>query len=170
MELIKNKLLVSQEILGGKAMNLMHLEKVSQMQGINFKVPKWQVVTWEQLNSLLPKELQKETDFELVSSFVNQLEIPIEVIAEIKRNFNILNEQSGNWFAVRSSALDEDGTNFSFAGQFESYLFVAPEQLGEYIKKVWLSAFSKRVQSYRAENGLPPQVKISVIIQEMVDS
>jgi phosphoenolpyruvate synthase/pyruvate phosphate dikinase len=74
------------------------------------------------------------------------------------------------FWAVRSSAIDEDGSDFSFAGQFESYLFVNRENLAESIKKVWKSAFSNRVAEYRKNNSLKPSSGIAVIIQEMVDA
>ncbi|MDX1565909.1 MAG: PEP/pyruvate-binding domain-containing protein, partial [Phycisphaeraceae bacterium] len=60
----------------------------------------------------------------------------------------------GEPVAVRSSAVEEDGTGHSFAGQLESFLFVGHEQVLEKIKAVWRSAFSPRVIAYRAERGL----------------
>ncbi len=74
------------------------------------------------------------------------------------------------YFAVRSSAPDEDSDHFSFAGQFESYLYVTKEELAEKVKKVWHSAFSERVKSYRRNNQLPESSGLSVIIQKMADA
>lgn len=73
--------------------------------------------------------------------------------------------------AVRSSALDEDGKQHSFAGQFDSFLFVAPQDVAGKVISVWQSAFNERVLAYRRENGLeqPPQAP-AVLIQQMVDS
>jgi len=73
-------------------------------------------------------------------------------------------------FAVRSSAIDEDGAKHSFAGQFESFLFVKPKNLAEKIKAVWQSAHSPRVAEYRRHHGLSPQTQIAVIVQEMIDA
>ena len=77
---------------------------------------------------------------------------------------------NGEKVAVRSSALDEDGSSFSFAGQFESYLFVAPEEVPEKVLLVWQSAFSERVLAYRRENELQPSKPPAVLIQRMVDA
>lgn len=73
-------------------------------------------------------------------------------------------------FAVRSSATDEDGAKHSFAGQYESFLFVKPQNLAEKIKAVWQSAHSPRVIEYRRHHNLAPQTGIAVIIQEMIDA
>jgi len=74
------------------------------------------------------------------------------------------------YFAVRSSAVDEDGSLHSFAGQFESYLYVGREELPEKLKQVWRSAHSERVQAYRESHALRASQGIAVIIQEMVDA
>ena len=52
---------------------------------------------------------------------------------------------NGARVAVRSSALEEDGTRHSFAGQLDSFLFVKPAEVTERVTAVWRSAFSKRV-------------------------
>ncbi|HRE07421.1 MAG TPA: PEP/pyruvate-binding domain-containing protein, partial [Opitutaceae bacterium] len=58
-------------------------------------------------------------------------------------------------FAVRSSAVDEDGAEHSFAGQLDSYLFVPLDRLLEKVEAVWRSGFSERILAYRRERGLP---------------
>ncbi len=74
-------------------------------------------------------------------------------------------------FAVRSSAVDEDGATHSFAGQLESFLNVSKEEVLEKIRMVWQSGFSDRIVSYREQAGLslPPPVP-AVLIQHMVPS
>lgn len=73
-------------------------------------------------------------------------------------------------FAVRSSAAGEDGAAFSFAGQFESYLCVKPDELSARIADVRQSAFSERVVAYRKHHGLSDAGGVAVIVQEMVDA
>ncbi|MEP7345676.1 MAG: PEP/pyruvate-binding domain-containing protein, partial [Gemmatimonadaceae bacterium] len=77
---------------------------------------------------------------------------------------------AGELLAVRSSAVEEDGAAHSFAGQFESYLFVAPDEVAARIKDVWSGAASARVMAYRRELGLdgesPPP---AVLVQRMVE-
>ena len=71
--------------------------------------------------------------------------------------------------AVRSSALDEDGATRAFAGQFESFLFVAPQDVGAKVAAVWRSAFSARLRDYRTAHGLAdvPQPP-AVLVQQMI--
>ena len=74
------------------------------------------------------------------------------------------------FFAVRSSALEEDGTQHSFAGQFESRLYVPKKSLAEAIKAVWASAYSDRVRAYKKAHGLDLQSHMAIIIQQMIDA
>ncbi len=69
---------------------------------------------------------------------------------------------------MRSSALDEDGGEFSFAGLFESKLFVTAETLAQSIQEVWSSAFSERVRLYREKNRLKSEPGLGVIVQVMI--
>lgn len=72
-------------------------------------------------------------------------------------------------FAVRSSAVDEDGAGHSFAGQLESFLNVARADVVARIVDVWRSGFSKRVVAYRLERGLDPSpLPPAVLVQRMV--
>jgi len=75
----------------------------------------------------------------------------------------------GETVAVRSSASDEDGMNFSYAGQLESYLSVPHDSVLEMIEAVWKSGFTDRVYAYRRTQGIntPPPFPI-VIVQRMV--
>ena len=71
-------------------------------------------------------------------------------------------------FAVRSSAIGEDGVENSFAGQFETYLNIAKTQVYEYIEKVQASVLSERVKVYKREHGLETISAPAVLIQRMV--
>lgn len=78
---------------------------------------------------------------------------------------------NGERTAVRSSSVDEDGANASFAGQLESFLFVRPEDVATRIVQVWQSALAARVLAYRGRHGLaqiPPPP--AVLVQRMVDA
>jgi len=77
----------------------------------------------------------------------------------------------GGRLAVRSSAVDEDGAEHSFAGQLDSLLFVAPACVPSAVAQVWRSAFSARMLAYRHEHGLPLVLSPpAVLIQRMVDA
>jgi phosphohistidine swiveling domain-containing protein len=75
-------------------------------------------------------------------------------------------------FAVRSSAVDEDGHRQSFAGQYESFLDVAPgDALEEAVLACWASWYGDRAMAYRS-GGLrrPPVAGMAVLVQELVDA
>lgn len=73
--------------------------------------------------------------------------------------------------AVRSSAVDEDLPDSSFAGQYETVLGVrGPEALTDAVRTVWASAFSPRVESYRREQGSAGLPKIAVLVQRLVEA
>ncbi len=74
----------------------------------------------------------------------------------------------GSLFAVRSSALDEDGQGHSFAGQLDSFLGVARAEVAARVVDVWRSAFSERVITYRAEHGLGACTPPAVVVQRMI--
>ena len=74
----------------------------------------------------------------------------------------------GQPLAVRSSAGDEDGSQHSFAGQFASFLNVAPEDAPERVFDVWQSAFSDQVAAYRRQHALAGARLPAVIVQRML--
>ena len=78
---------------------------------------------------------------------------------------------AGETFAVRSSAVEEDSGEHSFAGQLESYLFVSIDDVPRRIADVWRSAFTERVRTYRRERGIsePPSAP-GVVVQRMIDA
>ncbi|GLR18670.1 PEP/pyruvate-binding domain-containing protein [Portibacter lacus] len=74
------------------------------------------------------------------------------------------------YFSVRSSAVGEDGAEFSFAGQFDSFLYVRKSEMIEKIHAVYASAESDRIKFYRKQNKIEGEIKMGVIIQEMVNA
>ena len=74
--------------------------------------------------------------------------------------------------AVRSSGVAEDLPTASFAGQYDSYLYVkGVEALLANIKKCWASFFTDRSILYRIRNSIPILAgSISVGVQKMVDA
>jgi rifampicin phosphotransferase len=75
----------------------------------------------------------------------------------------------GERFAVRSSAIGEDGDRFSFAGQYDSLLGVRPDQLAAAVRACWRSAFSAHVLAYRLRAGsVTDAAGLAVIVQQMV--
>ena len=94
-----------------------------------------------------------------------------DVVAAIDDAVRSLAASSGDVFAVRSSAADEDAAQQSFAGQLESYLFVSAGQVGDRVARVWASAFTQRVAAYRRNRGLSPAPAPPVVlVQRMIDA
>ncbi len=73
-------------------------------------------------------------------------------------------------FAVRSSAPGEDSAGHSFAGQFESHLFVRASDVPARVRDVLASGQSERVAAYRREHGLPDAGLPRVLVQRMIDA
>jgi len=73
-------------------------------------------------------------------------------------------------FAVRSSAVDEDGAQASFAGQHLTVLNVhAPGDVPEAVREVWWSANSDAAITYRQKVGLFERPRVGVIVQTLLD-
>lgn len=75
-------------------------------------------------------------------------------------------------YAVRSSALSEDGSGASFAGLYESYLNARDgESVLRYVHSCFLSLWSGRAIHYRAIKGLDQgREAMAVVVMEMVQS
>ncbi|MET0261451.1 MAG: PEP/pyruvate-binding domain-containing protein [Rariglobus sp.] len=130
-------------LLGGKAGAL------ARLTSAKLPIPEWFVVS--------PKGWSRDG----VSA-----ELAAEIAAAVREV-----APGATYFAVRSSALDEDGAEHSFAGQLDSFLFVSAERIPEKVEAVWRSGFSERILAYRKERGLAgdPQPP-AVLVQRMIDA
>ncbi|MBN1370495.1 MAG: PEP/pyruvate-binding domain-containing protein [Anaerolineaceae bacterium] len=71
--------------------------------------------------------------------------------------------------AVRSSAVDEDGLQASFAGQHESYLNVSGEEaVRQAVDRCIESAQSSRALAYRQARGLDEHSGVAVLVQQFI--
>jgi len=79
--------------------------------------------------------------------------------------------QGGQRVAVRSSSVEEDGSQNSFAGQFDSFLHVASCDITDHAYKVWDSASSDHIEAYRESQGASGEVPLpAVLVQQMIDA
>ena len=153
--------------MGGKAAAL------SSLSGSGMKIPAWFVITpaaFEAgLSSAERRALLQAEGQEELSEFFAQVSPAPRVLEEVEQRFATLFGDT-RYVAVRSSGIQEDGVEHSFAGQFDSYLSVTRERLPARITDVWRSGFSERVLAYRRENDLEglPQAP-AVLVQEMID-
>lgn len=138
MRFLYSSQLKGHEAIGAKAKGLIRLQEEG------FKVPDWGVIPAD----LLFEDISgNETD---LKTKIRQFGISDAFIKDVISNF-----KDTRLWSVRSSAEEEDGHDFSFAGQFDTYLYVSAEKLAERIKDVWLSAYSDRIIQYRKINHLP---------------
>lgn len=89
--------------------------------------------------------------------------IPATISAAVSQ---ALADLPGNAFAVRSSAVAEDGAEASFAGQFETIVGVSREGVASAIARCWSSAGNGRALSYRA--AVRKEQAMGVIVQPLV--
>lgn len=73
-------------------------------------------------------------------------------------------------YAVRSSALDEDGADHSFAGLQDTHLNVVYDDILDKVKACYQSQFNERAREYRKSFGIEESRGMTVIVQEMVDA
>ncbi|MEO9531777.1 MAG: PEP/pyruvate-binding domain-containing protein [Crocinitomicaceae bacterium] len=148
------------EQIGGKGLNLFKLKSF----GLN--VPEFVVIDESKLSSIIPDALKQHYDADKIRQFIDDHELDATFLDEIKATISNADEKQ---FAVRSSAVQEDGKEFSFAGQFETHLYVNFTDIPQFVKEIWKSNFTNRVEQYVKNNNLTPQYGIAVVIQEMID-
>jgi pyruvate,water dikinase len=112
----------------------------------------------------------------------NSLSLNSERIQELIRSSSMQNslreaiqwafdELGMSYVAVRSSAIAEDSTAASWAGQLESYLNTTRSELIRDVQRCWASMFSIRALSYRLQHGEAKNfIAMAVVVQEMIAS
>lgn len=151
--------------MGGKAGAL------AALAGAYLPIPPWFVVSSDAFQESNPGDLGPMLecgDNKLLQEALELLVPGDDLCCEIAAALTRLCPH-GELVAVRSSALDEDGGEHSFAGQLDSFLFVPPADVPDRIAAVWRSGFNDRVLAYRREKGLSPLPSPpAVLVQRMV--
>ncbi len=171
MNCIPENTAVSVKSIGGKAYNLNHL------CGAGMNVPQWLVLSSDIFAELLGSRVSEYRS--LLRSYDEHSRSAIVELIDgcefTERTRQLISHKVSELFggepvSVRSSATDEDGESFSFAGMLESYLNVSGiEDILACVKRCYLSCFSERIMEYRSGNGLiSPEISVAVIIQRMV--
>lgn len=152
-----------EQLLGGKGFNLAQLVKSGATTA------PWFAVTTRALSDVLRKSTRDQSP-ESIRESIRQAQFPETLVRELRTALSGMRADE-DFLAVRSSAVGEDGAGLSYAGQLESFLFVHPDDVPEYVREVWLSAYSDRVFEYRRRNGLPPVMPgVAVIVQKMINA
>jgi phosphohistidine swiveling domain-containing protein len=153
-------------LLGGKAAAL------AQLYAAGLPVPPFVVVTTAggraSLDDASGAEVSLTLSAEAVAKIVEGAKLSPQLAAALEALLVTL-APGGSAFAVRSSAVEEDGGENSFAGQLSSFLNVPHDQVAARVTDVWRSAYRPSVAAYRRERGLigAPQLP-AVLIQPMV--
>jgi pyruvate,water dikinase len=134
-------------LVGGKAANLSRLARMYQRVPDGFCIP---VTVMEQAH---PRELRDEIA-QAIADLMACHSLPELVVA------------------VRSSAVDEDGSAASFAGQHETFLnIVGVDSIMHAVTRCWESARSARALEYRRKQGLSGAcVQLAVLVQQLIAS
>lgn len=180
---IKNEDKVRINILGGKGSSLLQLysQKVNVPLGYIVTTKVYDIfIKDNNLETKINRELQdlknnNENDIQVIEKISKRIrdiimnsEIRKEIIDKIYKDFDKLNSE---FVAVRSSANVEDAQTLSWAGQFDSYMFVNKQLLIRSILNCWCSLYSTRAILYSLKNNfIDKEIKMAVIIQEMIES
>jgi pyruvate,water dikinase len=131
-------------VVGGKAAGLARLETLGA------RVPAWVVI---------PAPVMR-AEMEAAAGEGSLPEIVAEAAVRV----------GGDEFAVRSSAVVEDGALHSFAGQFDTLLRVRREALADAVRACWASARGDRALDYLARTQAADRgMDLAVIIQCMIE-
>jgi len=130
----------------------------------------------DKLRSLLAGvRIRKYQDLEVVSEeiqeTVNGKPVPDDLAAAIYQGFDQLAGRSrGAGFALRSSAVGED-TDFTFAGQYLSFLNIRRESLLDRYKAILASKFTPSAIYYLLSHSLSEMdLAMGVVCMEMVEA
>lgn len=166
------------ELLGAKAAHLHDLAE----RGI--PVPPWIVLTTEaaravllpvedKINTIVEQVPDRDAGAALVASkriarLVQGAPWPRVLLEDLHEALGTLRGDAG--FAVRSSAVGEDGARSSHAGQLASLLYVRAADVESAVRECWASAWTDRAILYRQARHQPAAgIAIAVILQEMVE-
>ncbi len=172
----KNSLKEINKFAGNKGRSLYILSKN------NINIPKWIIIgtdfynyffnklklnDWihEQLNKFNPDQVEILSN--KITKFILSLASDLEIKSYVDKALSYLKYIP---VAVRSSCIEEDSDNLSFAGQFNTYLNVTG--LDFTINKIllcWASAYSKRSLLYRWKHKIHIKTtEMAVILQQLI--
>ncbi|MBC7384244.1 MAG: phosphoenolpyruvate synthase [Bacteroidia bacterium] len=147
------KVYAEPKFFGGKAKRLLELSD----QGFN--IPHFILIPADVLAGFISEEFTGNQ--EKTISLIKHFNFPVSLLTFLKSRF-----EPDTLFAVRSSATNEDGDEKSYAGMYQTKLYVQLEHIDEAIREVWLSGFNERVTVYNDEQP----VQMAVIVQQMINA
>lgn len=149
--------------------------RLYRMQKDGYLVPAWFCVSAQVYddflqslsNEIRDSDLTEEGAFKIFKRSPAIITLTAIIQAEIDRL-----DWATEFLAVRSSGIGEDSVEYSFAGQFASFLYQkGMTQIQDSLLSCWASAYSERSIAYRRAHGLQSNaIRMAVIIQKMVNS
>jgi pyruvate,water dikinase len=94
-----------------------------------------------------------------LAQIIEAAPMPPQLVADITAGYERLQERTGMPdvpVAVRSSGVSEDLEGASFAGQYDTYLWVCGlEEVLHNVRRCWSGVFGPQVLTYRPQDGVP---------------
>lgn len=168
--------------VGGKGLKLLELKQQNYHVPPFFIIPSQSCATALQSDSQIAALLVQLHEVEdsspaltdlagRIRNAIISLELPEQLLSNLAEN---VEQMASRFLAVRSSAIDEDAAELSFAGLHDSFLFQqGTEEVTLAVKKVWASAYNERALSYRIQHAGQANlslVPMAVVVQEMIDA
>lgn len=184
----------NEELCGGKGSSLGFLTQLSRQSIRDFAVPDGFVLSSAAYNLQLNRnprfkdvlaslediahqrsEGSLQSACILLSDLFKSTEVHPDIVATISTGLTTLRNRTNAVplkLAIRSSAIGEDGTEFSSAGQNDTFLAVADdiEHVTNAVRDCWASLFSHQSVIYRQQNAQPIRSAMAVVIQLMIPS
>ena len=156
----------SRELIGGKAAAL------AELQTTNLPIPPWFALTTKAFSDSLATQQRRKHRSSRHSPTSRRYDVFPSPTVEKQLTLALKRLcPDGTAVAVRSSAVFEDGESASFAGQYETFLFVYPSDVLNAVTSIWRSSFSKRISDYAQAQQIEETIQPpAVLIQQMVDA
>ncbi|HMJ33511.1 MAG TPA: PEP/pyruvate-binding domain-containing protein [Baekduia sp.] len=94
-----------------------------------------------------------------LAKVIEEAELPRRLVADITAAYEQLEQKTGTPglpVAVRSSGVSEDLEGASFAGQYDTYLWVCGiDDVLANVRRCWSGVFGPQVLTYRPQDGVP---------------
>lgn len=115
--------------------------------------------------NLLKNRRTQEKAIDIITSRIIYLNFKNKFKAEFAKK---IEEYDVEFFSVRSSANVEDSNKKSFAGEFDSFLFVKKKNILKEVKKCYASVFSDRIMQYIKNPSDILHINMAIVVQEMI--
>jgi rifampicin phosphotransferase len=125
------------------------------------------------LSTVAPTDTARQAELAAaVRTAILHAAVPRDITSAITESYQALGQGKPVSVAVRSSATAEDLPDASFAGQQDTFLnTIDGEAVLDAVRHCWASLWTDRAVSYRAQQGIDPQmVHLAVVVQCMVDA